>query len=116
MKKLFILCPFFFIFTYANTITLDYLKQQPNGISRDFYIWLYLQQNITPQEAFEAYELANRKNQQLFGLYYKKGDNKALSYKTRCEQMNLQTLLKQDSQCIANALTLKKAESLDKQS
>ncbi|MDE5603760.1 MAG: lytic transglycosylase domain-containing protein [Helicobacter sp.] len=116
MKKLFLLFPFFFIFTYANTITLDYLKKQPNGISRDFYIWLYLQQNITPKEASEAYELANKKNQQLFRLYYKKGDNKTLSRKTHCEQMNLQVLLKQDSQCIAYALTLKKMESLDRQS
>ncbi|MCI5968517.1 lytic transglycosylase domain-containing protein [Helicobacter sp.] len=126
MKKLvFFLCCV--SFTFANTqptktqeitlnqnITLDYLKKQPAGISRDFYIWLFLQQDITPKEAKEAYDLAMRKNPKLFGLYFKKGDNKTLSRKTICEQMPLNNLLKEDAQCIALGLTTKKAESLDK--
>ncbi len=95
-------------------ITLDYLKKQPAGVSRDFYIWLFLQQEISPKEAKEAYELAVRKNAKLFGLYFKKGSNKTLSRKTICERMSLEKLLKEDSKCIASALTTKKAESLDK--
>lgn len=95
-------------------ISLDYLKKQPAGVSRDFYIWLFLQQDITPKEAKEAYDLAVRKNAKLFGLYFKKGSNKTLSRKTICERMSLDKLLKEDSKCIALALTTKKAESLDK--
>ncbi|PZT47664.1 lytic murein transglycosylase [Helicobacter valdiviensis] len=95
-------------------ITLKYLKQQPKGVSRDFYIWLFLQQEISPKEASEAYKLAKNKNTKLFGLYFKKGDNKNLSLKTICERMPLSKLIKQDTNCISKALTLKKAETLDK--
>lgn len=96
-------------------ITLDYLKSQPAGITRDFYIWVFLQQDkIAPKEASEAYKLAHRKNPQLFGAYYKKGDNKTLSRKTICQRMEVSQLIKQEPSCIANALTLKKADSLDK--
>ncbi|CAM2865804.1 lytic transglycosylase domain-containing protein [Helicobacter burdigaliensis] len=95
-------------------ITLEYLKQQPKGISRDFYIWLFLQQEISPKEASEAYKLAKNKNTKLFGLYFKKGDNKNLSLKTICERMPTSKLIKQDTNCISKALTLKKAETLDK--
>lgn len=98
----------------SQKITLDYLKSQPAGVSRDFYIWLFLQQDISPKEAKEAYELAIRKNAKLFGLYFKKGSNKTLSRKTICERMSLDKLLKEDTKCIALALTTKKAESLDK--
>ncbi|MBX7490576.1 lytic transglycosylase domain-containing protein [Helicobacter turcicus] len=100
--------------TINQNITLDYLKKQPAGISRDFYIWLFLQQDISPKEAKEAYNLATRKNTKLFGLYFKKGDNKTLSRKTICQRMSLDKLLKEDAKCIALALTTKKAESLDK--
>lgn len=94
--------------TLNQKITLDYLKKQPAGVSRDFYIWLFLQQEITPQEAKEAYNLAIRKNAKLFGLYFKKGSNKTLSRKTICQRMSLEKLLKEDSKCIALALTTKK--------
>ena len=100
--------------TIHQKITLEYLKSQPAGISRDFYIWLFLQQNISPKEAKEAYNLAARKNTKLFGLYFKKGDNKTLSRQTICQRMSLDKLLKEDAKCIALALTTKKAESLDK--
>ncbi len=99
----------------GQEITLNYLKSQPAGISRDFYIWLFLQQNISAKEAKEAYNLATRKNAQLFGLYYKKGDNKTLSRKTICQRMRTETLLKEDPKCIALALTTKRAESFDRE-
>lgn len=124
MKKIASILLFFFLCldlsaketkpTLNEEITLDYLKKQPAGISRDFYIWLFLQQDINPQEAKEAYNLAVRKNTKLFGLYFKKGDNKTLSRKTICERMELNTLLKKDPKCIALALTTRKAEKLDK--
>lgn len=100
--------------TINQNITLDYLKKQPAGISRDFYIWLFLQQDISPKEAKEAYNLAMRKNAKLFGLYFKKGDNKTLSRQTICQRMPLDKLLKEDAKCVALALTTKNAESLDK--
>ena len=101
-------------FTISQDITLNYLKSQPAGISRDFYIWLFLQQDISAKEAKEAYNLATRKNAKLFGLYFKKGDNKTLSRKTICQRMSIDKLLKEDAKCIALALTTKNAESLDK--
>ena len=100
--------------TISQDITLNYLKSQPAGISRDFYIWLFLQQDISAKEAKEAYNLATRKNAKLFGLYFKKGDNKILSRKTICQRMSIDKLLKEDAKCIALALTTKNAESLDK--
>ncbi len=122
MRKL-LFCLFTILsFSFANTstpsinqqITLEYLKKQPAGISRDFYIWLFLQQNISAKEAKEAYNLAVKKNTKLFGAYFKKSDNKTLSRKTICQRMPLEKLIKQDAKCIALALKTKNAESLDK--
>lgn len=56
----------------AQEITLEFLKEKPEGITRDFYIWQFLDQNITSSEANEAYKLVYRNNAKLFGRYFKK--------------------------------------------
>ena len=114
MKKILVVFTLFLLPLFSvENITLDYLKEQPKGIARDFYIWLFLQKdNITPKEVSEAYQLAQRKNTKLFGLYYKKGDNKRLSRATICQRMQISKLLQQDGECIASAIDIKKAESL----
>ncbi|MGP1450417.1 MAG: lytic transglycosylase domain-containing protein [Wolinella sp.] len=98
----------------AQNITLDFLKNKPSGIARDFYIWQFLDQNITSQEANEAYKLTYRMNTKIFGRYFKKSDNKTLSRRTICERMGLEELLKQEPKCIGYALKLKDAIKLDK--
>ncbi|RAX58649.1 hypothetical protein CCZ01_02385 [Helicobacter monodelphidis] len=95
-------------------ITLDFLRNQRKGIVRDFYIWLFLKQDISKADADAAHKLVHRQNTQLFGLYYKKGSNQTLGRKTICERMTLKDLLRQDAKCISYALTLKDAATLPK--
>lgn len=99
--------------TPQPTITLDFLRNKPKGIVRDFYIWLFLGQNhITKAEADAAHKLVHRHNSQIFGRYFKKGSNQTLGRKTICQRMALQDLLKQDAQCIGYALKLSDASTL----
>ncbi|NLU34549.1 lytic transglycosylase domain-containing protein [Wolinella succinogenes] len=98
----------------AQEITLEFLKEKPEGITRDFYIWQFLDQNITSGEANEAYKLVYRSNTKLFGRYFKKSDNKTLSRRTICERMSLSELLKQEPKCIGYALKLSDAAKMSK--
>ncbi len=53
-------------------ITLDWLNTKPRSITKDFYVWQFLQQDITPNEAMTAFGEINRVTNQLLKLYAKK--------------------------------------------
>ncbi|MDE6979360.1 MAG: lytic transglycosylase domain-containing protein, partial [Helicobacter sp.] len=98
-------------------ITLNFLRNKPKGIVRDFYIWIFLGQDISKAEADAAHKLIHRHNSQLFGKYFKKSnqtsENKTtLGRKTICQRMSLGELLKQDAQCMGYALKLSDASTL----
>ena len=59
-------------FIHANEVTLEWLKDKPRTYAKDFYIWQFLKQDITPSEAIEALGQANYVNNRLFYAYAKK--------------------------------------------
>lgn len=93
-------------------ITLEFLRSKPKGIVRDFYIWVFLGQDISKAEADAAHKLVHKQNGQLFSRYFKKGSNQTLGRKTICQRMSLDELLKQDPKCISYALKLSDASTL----
>lgn len=57
MKKhvlLFILSLLLPVLLFSNEITLNWLEKKPKSLYKDFYIWQYLKQDITPVQALEA--------------------------------------------------------------
>ena len=66
-------------------ILLEDINSKPPCHAKDFMIWQYLKQNITPSQADEAYsQVDNDKNTKLFYAYAKKTKNKDIKYKLSC--------------------------------
>ena len=59
MKRIFLILSLFMFMFMVNLsaqdkITMSWLQKQPKSIAKDFYIWRYLNQNITPTQANNA--------------------------------------------------------------
>ncbi len=100
------------------TITLQFLQSKPKSIARDFYIWMFLDQDITIQEAKALKSLIYRENAQLTTKIARKiappVKGGVLGRSTICQRMSLEELLKQDAKCIGYALKLSDASRLPK--
>ena len=64
-KILFLLIFFLNILNAQYQITQKWLDTKPRSIAKDFYIWRYLNQNITPDEAIWALGEARNVNTKL---------------------------------------------------
>ena len=114
MIKLFLLPLFISVFAYAE-ISLEYLNSKPKSRSKDFMIWQYLNQNITPSQADTAYsQVKSTKNNKIFYRYAKKTNDKTIKYISRCKKEK--NLLKiADAECLKEAYHPKKTLNYSKQ-
>ncbi|MFA7092424.1 MAG: lytic transglycosylase domain-containing protein [Arcobacteraceae bacterium] len=100
--------------SYCNeAITLQWLEDKPRSTTKDFYIWQFLQQDITPQEAQFALGEAKNVNMILFTRYAKKLHHEETNAIIECINAQAVDLLTQSSDCLALGLTPSKAVSLD---
>jgi len=102
-----------FIFVLLDAkLTLEDISEKPSSHAKDFMIWQYLKQNITPSQADKAYEqVDNKKNSKLFRIYAKKTKNKDVKYKLSCRRKsNLLNIT--DTKCLELAFTPYKAIKL----
>ena len=73
------------ISAYVNAeITLGEITSKPTCRAKDFLIWQFLKQDITPQEAEKAYAQSTGKNYKLKREYLKKSTDPELEYKQSC--------------------------------
>ena len=93
-------------------ITLKDIESKPQSRAKDFMIWQYLKQNITPSQADAAFkQVDNSKNRRLTYAYAKKTKNKKITYESSCR--NKAKLLKiKDQKCLELAFTPYKATRL----
>ncbi|QOG11175.1 transglycosylase SLT domain-containing protein [Arcobacter sp. FWKO B] len=116
LKKIFCLA-FISSFTYADVITkeisLPWLESLPRSTAKDFYIWQYLDQDISPDEALIALSGSNRVNNNLFFRFAKKFEHDETYAVAQCMQASAKDLVNQDVDCIENGLSISKALSLD---
>jgi len=116
IKKIFFVCSLSF-FVYGDVIpsdiTLDFIKQHPRSITKDFYIWQYLNQDITPQEAVIALSEVNSMNNNLFFRYAKKSGHDETYAVAQCMQASAKDLLEQNDHCIEAGLSYPKALGLN---
>ena len=73
------------ISAYLNAeITLKEISSKPTCRAKDFLIWQFLKQDITPEEAQKAYSQATGKNYKLRKEYLKRSTDTKLEYKKLC--------------------------------
>ncbi len=99
----------------SEPITLKFFEDKPRSLAKDFYIFEYLQRDeTTPKEAKALFGQVHTMNMRFFHLFAKKMDN--LDYKkiSKCVDLDVNSLLKEDDACLNIGLTLPKITSLPK--
>ena len=85
MIKPLVLLSLIWVNIYAE-ISLEYLNTKPKSRTKDFMIWQYLNQNITPTQADAAYaQVDSTKNNKIFYIYAKKTNYKTIKYISICK-------------------------------
>ncbi|SMC09575.1 lytic transglycosylase domain-containing protein [Nitratiruptor tergarcus] len=109
IKLLWLILPFAL---FAKEITLEFLKSKPRSTARDYYIWRYLDQNITPVQAQHALTLAKRVNKKILLRYAKKIEDNATKRAVLCLYKPISQLIKEDNTCLAAGMNIAKASLL----
>jgi soluble lytic murein transglycosylase len=94
-------------------LTLKYISSKPASRSKNFLIWQYLQLDITPQEAQEAYKQVLGNNNKIYKLYIKKTTDKKILYTENCRKKT-DILAIKDYTCFKSAYSIDKALKLSK--
>jgi len=102
IKKFFLLT---IILTCLNAkITLNNINSKPQCIAKDFMIWQYLKQDITPTQADKAYAQLSKKSNKVFYVYAKKTDDEKIKKIASCKKKKNLLSIK-DKECLNIALT-----------
>jgi len=108
-----------FLVFYSNLIaqekiSLKWLNNKPRSIAKDFYIWRYLKENITPIQASKALGQVRFMNNKLLFRYAKRFKNKDILFVTNCMQLNEKKLVDKNADCIEVGMSTFKATKLSK--
>ncbi len=87
-------------------ITLEQIGSKPPSRAKNFLIWQFFKQKITPKEAEKAfYQIQNVGINELY-MYAAKTDDKSVKYTTRCLSASPKSLVKlKDVECLELALS-----------
>jgi soluble lytic murein transglycosylase len=97
---------------YANAeITLKDINSKPSCRAKDFMIWQYLQQDITPVEADKAYKQLSGTSDKLLFIYAKKTDDLKIKNRVLCKKEKKLLSIK-EKECLKLAITPYKTLSL----
>ncbi len=94
----------------STALTLDFFKDKPKSLAKDFYISQYLEQKITPKEAQILLPQVKNLNPKLFKKFAPYIDD--FKRKAYCQQLPASALKGKSADCIAYALSLYKATKL----
>lgn len=87
-------------------ITLEQIGSKPPSNARNFLIWQYFDQNITSEQADEAFYLIRDVNMKMFYAFAKKSERPEVAYTIACMQMDIGELKKtmtRDARCFPSA-------------
>ncbi|MEA3383072.1 MAG: lytic transglycosylase domain-containing protein [Campylobacterota bacterium] len=97
-----------------ETITLNWLEKQPKSIAKDFYIYRYLNQDISPEQSLKAIEQVRYLNNKIFYRFANKSDDDSFKKLKSCMRMKTSSLIKKEDYCIQSGLTVYEATKLSK--
>lgn len=112
--KLFLLFIFttFICASTNNKITLEWLEKQPTSFAKDFYIWRYLDENITAEESNKALSQIRYLNNKILYRYINKSDDMNLQEYKKCMRSQTKDLLDKEDYCIEAGLSTYDATKL----
>lgn len=106
------------LYSTAKEVNLDFIKKQPVGIARDFYIWYFIdKKDTTIDEAKQAYDLVFKKTPRIESAMEKKGVIHEMPRDIFCKRLEFNKLKNEDVDCIiyglklSNVLTLKQEDA-----
>jgi len=86
-------------------IRLKDLEAMPKSYAKDFYIWRFFDQNITPDEADQAFYQIKSVNWKLIRRYAKKTKMPGFAMAAKCYRLKPSALPAKDPACSAIAIT-----------
>ncbi len=98
----------------AKEISLSFLNSKPKSIYKDYYIWRYLDQNISSKRAFDLIGDVENMNKKLFLRFCKKIDSKIYKKIYKCYTMKPKEFIKSDADCIKIGFSIYDATKLSK--
>jgi len=96
-------------------VNFAFFDDKPRSLAKDFYIYEYLQSDAaTPKEAKALFGMVHTMNIRFFHLFAKKMDN--LEYKkiSKCIDLDVTALMKEDDECLNIGINIAKVTSLSK--
>ena len=100
--------------TQSKPIAMNWLQQQPRSYAKDFYIWRYLKQNITPNQANDALSQVRYLNNKLLYRYINRSNDKNLKDYKKCIKSKTKDLVNKPAYCIEAGLSIYDATKLSK--
>lgn len=94
---------------------MNFLDSKPRSIYKDYYIWRYLDQNVTSDNAVKLLGETKRVNRKLFLRFAKRVDDKSYKKIAKCYKMRPKEFLKSDEDCIKIGFSIYDATKLTKQ-
>jgi soluble lytic murein transglycosylase len=98
----------------SKQISLQWLNDKPKSYAKDFYIWRYLKQDITPDQANKALGQVRILNNKIFFRYVNRSNNNILKDYKSCMQEKTLKLVSKKPYCIEAGLSLYDATKLSK--
>ena len=99
----------------SDPITFSFFQDKPRSLAKDFYIYEYLQRDeTTPKEAKALFGQVHTMNMRFFHLFAKKMDNQDYKKISKCVDLDVTSLLKEDNECFNIGISLNKISALPK--
>jgi soluble lytic murein transglycosylase len=98
----------------SREITLDFFSDKTRSIAKDFYIWRFLDQNISAKKAEALIGEVNIMSSKLFFKFADKLDIEGFKEIADCLKAKPKELINASADCIALGLTPDKATKLTK--
>ena len=95
---------------FAQNLTLDFFKDKPKSLTKDFYISQFLDQGVTKEQAQKLLPQVKNLNPKLLKKFAKYIDD--FKRKAYCQTLKATALQGRDGDCVAYALSLYKATKL----
>ncbi len=100
---------------YAE-VSLDEINTKPSSLAKNFMIWRFLHQDITPSQADEAFYQYRNVDTRLFKAYAKKSDREEVIYTAECLSMPAKELVRSnDISCVKMAFSPSKAATINEE-
>jgi soluble lytic murein transglycosylase len=99
---------------FASPITIEFIDSLPYSNAKDYYIWRFLDQKVTPTEAMRAFYQTKRMNTKILYRYAKRGDDTLLNQDVKCMQTAVDRIgLLKEVDCKVLAMSPYKATKMD---